>query len=97
MSFAMKHPITPKGGFAQKVATSKPDHIFLVRAQDHTNRNAWYYVQVDRGKRDAFRARNGAASVTLTDFGTILHSGYGDHPPESIVKRMEEEHGFKTQ
>lgn len=85
-----------KLNFAHSLLAENPDHIFLVRGIDTTGDNAWYYVMIDRGKRDAFRNQNGVDLLNITDYGTILHSGFGDHPPEAIRMRMEEEYGFIT-
>jgi hypothetical protein len=85
-----------KFNYAQRIA-SRPDHIFLVRGKDTSGERAWYYVMIDHGKRDMFRNQNGVPYLKLTDYGNILHSGFGDCPPESIRQTMQEEHGFTEQ
>ncbi len=83
-----------KLNFANGLQAERPDHIFLVRGLDTTGHNAWYYVMVDRGKRESFRTQAGSPLLKLTDYGQILHSGFGEHPPEAIRLRMEDEYGF---
>ena len=83
-----------KLSFTHGLQAQHPDHIFIVRGLDTTGEHAWYYVMIDRGKRDVFRAQSGVALLKITDYGTILHSGFGEHPPENIRRRMEEEYGF---
>lgn len=85
-----------KFNYAQSVAT-RPDHIFLVRGKDTTGERAWYYVMIDRGKREAFKSQHRVPYLKLTDYGNILHSGFGDYPPENIRSIMEKEHGFTEQ
>lgn len=84
-----------KLSFTRNVVVSRPDHIFLVRGRDAAGERAWYYVMVDKGKRDAFKSQEGVPFLKLTDYGEILHSGFGDNPPESIIRQMEEEYGFR--
>ena len=84
-----------KFGFTRQVIVSRPDHIFLVRGRDAAGERAWYYIMIDKGKRDAFRNQEGVPFLKLTDYGEILHSGFGENPPEDIRRQMEEEYGFR--
>lgn len=86
-----------KINFAQQIYASRPDHIFLVRGKDLSGRRAWYYVMVDKGKRDAFKSREGIPSLNLANYGRILYSGFGENPPEDIKNRMAEEYDFNEQ
>ncbi|MBY0407101.1 MAG: hypothetical protein K2Q01_05365 [Rickettsiales bacterium] len=83
-----------KLNFSQAMQAERPDHIFLVRGQEASGESAWYYIMVDRGKREAFRAQSGVRQLTLTDYGVILFSGFGENPPEAIKLRMQEDYGF---
>lgn len=91
----MIQPIQKKTSFVDQIASSRGSDIYLVRGKDTTDRQAWYYVLVERTKKRAFEAREGTPNLKLTDFGTILHSGYGQNPPEDIVQKMFDEYGFK--
>ena len=82
--------------FTATAQAQRSDHIFLVRGLDTTGQNAWYYVMADTGKRDAFRSKSGVALLKLTDFGTILYSGFGTNPPETIRRRMEDDYNFTS-
>jgi len=81
--------------FLQAVQSNRPELIFLVRGKDVSGQRAWYYVLVDRNKRDVFSARNGAASVNLTDYGRILYSGFGENPPRETKEIIARDYGFK--
>lgn len=84
-----------KGSFVSSLFASRPDCIFLVKGKDTTNRQAWYYVLVDKSKKDMFENIQGTQSLNLNDYGKIIFSGYGDEPPADMKKKMEEEYGFK--
>ena len=88
-------PASPRKSFADKVTSSRGSDIYLVRGQDTTGRQAWYYVLVDKAKKRAFEGREGTPDLKLTDYGSILHSGYGEDPSEAMVKKMFEEYGYK--
>jgi hypothetical protein len=81
--------------FLQTVQFNRPELVFLVRGKDVSGQHAWYYVLVDRNKRDVFAARNGAASVDLSDYGRILYSGFGENPPRETKDIMARDYGFK--
>ncbi len=89
-----------KNNFSQKFQSSKTpparaDHLFLVRGLDDAGKQSWYYILVDKGKRDAFRAREGRPSLNLTEYGIVLHSGFGQNPPAALARQMELDYGFK--
>lgn len=86
---------TKKGSFVSSFFASRPDCIFLVKGKDTTNRAAWYYVLVDKAKKDIFENIDGNQPLNLSHYGTILFSGYGEEPPLEMKKRMEEEYGFR--
>lgn len=86
---------TQKNSFVSSLFASRADCIFLVKGKDTTNRQAWYYVMVEKSKKHLFEEVEGSQPLNLTDYGQILHSGYGDEPPDDIKAKMEEEYGFK--
>ncbi len=84
-----------KLSFTRQVEASRADHIFLVRGRDASGQRAWYYLLVDKGKRDMFRSREGVPYLKLTDYGEILFSGFGEEPPADIKQQMKDEYGFE--
>ncbi len=70
-------------------------HIYLIRGKDITGRQAWYYLRVCRRPPALFEKAVRQGSIQLTDYGEILFSGYGQDPPETIVKTMSEQWGFQ--
>jgi hypothetical protein len=83
-----------KVGYAQNMHFTRPDQIFLVRGRDTSGERAWYYVMVDRAKRDVFKSRAGVAFMNLGDYGRVLYSGFGENPPDDIVEHMRDEYGY---
>lgn len=67
--------------------------IYLVKGID-AGRNAWYYVLVDRLKVQLFLKALNDEIIHLENYGKILHSAYGDEPPEEITLSLKEEYGI---
>lgn len=82
--------------FTQTEETKATDSVFLVRGADTSGEHAWYYVLVDKNKRAMFKAQSGTDMLDITKFGKVLHSGYGEQPPEHIKKQMLEEYKFSS-
>jgi hypothetical protein len=58
----------------------KADLVYLVKGIDD-KRKAWYYVMVERNKKSEFKIALGNEIIHLENYGTILHSAYGESPP----------------
>lgn len=71
----------------------KAELIYLVKGVD-ANRNAWYYVLVDRLKVQLFLKALNDEIIHLENYGKILFSAYGDEPPEDITNALKEEYGI---
>ncbi len=72
---------------------SQADLIYLVKGVDN-NRNAWYYVLVERLKVQMFLKALNDDIIHLENYGIILYSAYGDEPPEEITNKLKEEYGI---
>ncbi|QGR02487.1 hypothetical protein EDL79_02345 [Ehrlichia ruminantium] len=78
--------------FAESTKKSRLDCLFLVRGKDN-GRAAWHYVLVDKPKREMFLAKSRSGSIDVALYGQILYSGWGENPPQDIVKKIEDEFG----
>ncbi len=67
--------------------------IYLVKGID-AGRNAWYYVLVDRLKVQLFLKALNDEIIHLENYGKILHSAYGDEPPEDVTLSLKDEYGI---
>ena len=82
--------------FRYKVETSRNDTMVLVTGgQDKVGRSAWYYVQIEPTKTLQFRNTLKTGQLTLTDFGKIIYSGFGENPPEEAKRLMKEMYNFE--
>ena len=78
--------------FADKFSKSKGEFVYLVRGKDK-GRPAWHYVLVEKLKLPIFLKKTNGGTVDVSEYGKILYSGWGENPPEDIVKKIEEEYG----
>jgi hypothetical protein len=61
--------------------------ILLIRGCDATGGDAWYILRCLPGKAVLVtRLCSEAKPFNVTDYGTVLESGYGKNPPASILK-----------
>jgi hypothetical protein len=81
--------------FVEAVKTSRSDLLYLIVAPDEvTMKKAWWYVQVEnKQKLPLFLERTKKQGIKLTDYGTILYSGWGTEPPEDIKHKIKEQFG----
>ena len=49
----------------------------------------WSYVLVDEDKLLAFKAKIITGKLDVTEYGTVLYSGWGQGPPEDIVHKLD--------
>ena len=66
----------------------KGDRIYLVRGKDK-GKQAWHYVLVDEDKIEAFNAMVNTGTIDVADYGTVLHSGWGQDPPKDIKRKID--------
>ena len=69
--------------------------IYRVRGTDR-GRAAWYYVLVDEDKIVDYKNSLKSDTINLENYGTILESGYGEHPPERIEQKIKCRFGIIT-
>jgi hypothetical protein len=86
--------IAAESGFwADKLLKSKNgDLVWLVRGKDG-GKAAWHYVLLSRSKIALFRRAVQTRSLDVSHYGTILYSGWGEDPPDSMVETIQKEYG----
>lgn len=87
-----KSRVVNKRSFAEATKRSRADCVFLVRGKDR-GRSAWHYVLVDKDKKEMFLAKSRTGSIDVALYGQILHSGWGEDPPQDIVDKVNKEFG----
>jgi hypothetical protein len=68
--------------------------IYLVKGIDD-NRNAWYYVLVERPKLQLFLKALNDDIIHLENYGKVLYSAYGDEPPQDVTDALNAEYGIR--
>ncbi|XP_013397079.1 ankyrin-1-like [Lingula anatina] len=61
--------------------------VYLVRGKDR-GRPAWHYVLVKMKLYEAFLGKPLGGSINVGDYGKVLHSAWGNDPPDDIVKKI---------
>lgn len=70
--------------------------VVLVRhVGQHDQPTSWFFVQLVQAKLQAFRRALASGTCELTDYGTVLASGFGTTPPAKTLTRMQTIYGFK--
>ncbi len=70
--------------FTDAIGESRKELVRLIKGVDQ-GRPVWYYVRVEKAKFALYEARvKRKEQINLQDYGEILHSGWGDNPPENI-------------
>jgi hypothetical protein len=80
--------------FLQAVKASQSDLVYLVRGEEkHSQQAAWYYIQISGKAKAPVFLKNIKTGVNLTEYGIILHSGWGKEPPEDIKQKIKDQFG----
>jgi preprotein translocase subunit SecA len=75
---------------------SNADLIYQTIGNDTTGNSAWYFILVDRDKKDAFLAHTAGDAYDLAEYGKIIASGYGADIPDEIKQELKEKYGFNN-
>lgn len=88
------HLSRDKNSFMDHLIRSRSDLCYQVMGKDTTNRTAWYFVLVDKEKKEQFLNHKPGDSYDLADYGKIIASGYGDEVPDDVKEMLKEKYGF---
>jgi hypothetical protein len=83
-----------KNNFMDHLIRSRSDLCFQVMGRDTTGRIAWYFILVDKEKKEQFLAHKQGDSYDLADYGKIITSGYGEIVPDDVKEMLKEKYGF---
>lgn len=79
--------------FAAKVTSSQNELVYLVRGKDK-GEAAWHYILIkNKATLPLFLKAIDTDSVDIATFGKILHSGWGENPPEEVVEDIKKRFG----
>jgi len=75
--------MSPGTSFVRLIKSHADGSTYLVRGQ-LDGRQLWHYVKVDKLKISLFLKKVNGATFDITEYGTVLSSGWGDNPPKEI-------------
>jgi tetratricopeptide (TPR) repeat protein len=75
----------------QAIALDPGELVYLVRGKDE-GRPAWHYVLIEQVNLPAFLRMLKTGSIDVSEYGVILHSGWGENPPPEIVKTIKSQY-----
>ncbi len=80
----------------KSIATIGNGLLYLVQGQDSQGRTAFYYVLVDKIKKELFLREVTNGATDLRKFGKILISGFGSEPSEDAKAYLKNEFNLDT-
>ncbi len=80
--------------FLNLAKKSRTGDVWLLRTRDRNNRACYFYMRIDPLKKSILDRKKGE-TLTITDYGTVLESGFGENPPAGVAARMKAEYGFE--
>ena len=83
-----------KKNFMDHVINSRGDLCYKVTGKDITGEIAWYFILVDKDKKEAFLKHESGDSYNLEDYGKIIVSGSGTEVPEDVQEMLKDKYGF---
>lgn len=81
--------------FVAKVMQSRAGGVSLLIAPAGKGRNAWYFIRVEGVRGKEFKEAALAGPVNLPEYGNVIRRGWGDYPPEDVIREMIEKEGFR--
>ena len=80
--------------FLDTVKASQSDLVYLVHAPEKASgRMAWYYVQAHSKQQLPVFMEKVKIGLRLSEYATVLYSGWGDEPSEDIRQKIKEQFG----
>lgn len=87
--------MSKKPSFAKQISQQKAILYELNSVVD--GRTAWYILEVKSAKHNEFkRLLHSGAAMELTDYGTVLYSGWGKHPNSQIQAELRDKYNLNN-
>ena len=84
--------------FVSKVIAKKGHLIHQIKGPDHTGHMAYYFVLVEPIKRQSFLdVIESGDHFTITDYGKVIASCYGEEPTDEVKKLLKDEYNFDVE
>lgn len=89
---------TPKkndnNSFMDKLINSRGDLCYKITGRDSTGETAWYFLLVDKDKKEKLLSHNNGDRYNLEDYGKVIISGYGEVVPKHVQEMLKEKYNF---
>jgi hypothetical protein len=80
--------------FVKSTASSANNKLYYIQGIDAAGREAFYYLMVDKLKKQLFLHDSTLQKMDLRHYGKILISGFGTMPSEASLSFLKNEHGL---
>ncbi|GAB3313322.1 hypothetical protein GCM10027299_00220 [Larkinella ripae] len=80
--------------FKDRLIRANAHLCYKVVGKDSTGRDAYYFILLDKNKKQAFLQHQVGDTYNLEEYGEIVYSGYGTTVPEDVLKMLQEKYGF---
>lgn len=78
-----------------KLVSERGGQIRFIRAMEQ-GQPCWFYLRISPQKLAEYERGLTLGALNIRDFGEILQSGWGAHPPQHLIEFMQETHGIET-
>jgi hypothetical protein len=89
-----QRPAEEGGKFFDTLVNTRKDLCFKIVGRDSTGEIAWYFVLIDKDKKEKFLKHKAGDKYNIEDYGKIIESGYGEEVPADIQQTLGEKYGF---
>lgn len=80
--------------FTKQQVGGKGKYIYELKSTDKNGFHVWHFIMVAPAKVNAFLNAKKQPIFDLRDYGEILKSGYGSHPPKEVIDEINEKYGL---
>ena len=82
---------------AKSITSINNELLYLVQGEDRHGREAFYYILVDKLKKEIFLKEIATEMSDLRRFGKILISGFGTEPTEDAQLYLKKKFNLDTE
>lgn len=81
--------------FSLRLVGERGGQIRFIRAMEK-GLPCWFYLKLDPSRFTDYERRVEQGGMDISEFGTILESGWGVYPPADVVSYMRDTYDFIT-
>lgn len=81
--------------FALKLINQEGGEIRFIKSKEN-GKPCWCYLRIEPAKWQAYKQALRQKFMNIRDYGEVLKTGWGEHPPAGVITYIHEEFGFET-